>query len=49
MKAENIRKRFLWPPLSAIAPNTGADTATTRLAMELAIPSRKVLSVTSAP
>src|SRR5262245_33217831 len=47
--AKNNRNRFLAPPRSAMAPSTGARTATMALAIELAMLRRKVLSVSAVP
>ena len=47
--AKNIRKRFREVPLSAIAPRKGALRAITIAEMELASPSRAVLTAVSTP
>jgi len=44
-----MRSLFLREPPSAIAPSIGASNATIRLEMELAIPRRAVLVLTSVP
>ncbi len=43
------RKRLRAPPRSAIAPSTGPKATITRLAMELARPSRKVMVELASP
>ena len=49
INAKKRRNFFLEVPLSAMAPNTGAQRATAIPAMEFASPSRAVLIVVSAP
>ena len=44
-----IRKRLRAPPRSATAPSAGPRATITRLAIELARPSRKVMSVLASP
>src|SRR5512136_1155768 len=44
-----MSSRIRYPPRSAVAPNAGAMSATTRLATPLVTPRRNVLSVAATP
>jgi hypothetical protein len=46
---KSASRRMRAPPLSAMAPMSGAISATTMLAKPFAKPNRKVLSVASTP
>src|SRR5688572_24385813 len=48
-KVKKVSSRTRVPPRSAAAPNKGASAAITKPAMPLALPSRSVVTVASAP